>query len=362
METLTTDRTGFADLHDGAYAIGIDIGGTKMLGVAVDERGRIIASTRIPTERGRGGVVAGVGHAVRALGIALPGRRPRSVGIGVPGLVDPERGHVSLAVNVGLEECALRDLVEDAVGVATSVDNDVAVAALGEADADRTVRSLALVSIGTGLAVGHVVDGRASRGGSAAGEIGHLPVEPDGPLCGCGQRGCLVLYLSGSGIARMTGGAGAGAQELADRVSSGDESAAAVFDLVVERLVWAVQLLALTIDPDRILIGGGVAGLGTALMEPVLARMRRDAAASRFVASLRLDERRPGIRTRDRGRRRGAIGHAVLSDGSRPLTGAAECRRPARAVLTVAAVGRQSSGMYSTRNRRRVRERPLSSS
>ncbi|MEV7608556.1 ROK family protein [Microbacterium sp. NPDC089320] len=286
-------RVAFDDLRVDEVAIGIDVGGTKTLGVAVDRDGVVRASVRRPTIRGDLGVVDGIAAVVTEIADLLPGLRAVSVGVGVPGLVDPEAGVVVFAVNVALEDCPLGALVTARTGLPARVENDVALAAFGESSRDPDAHSLALISIGTGLAVGLVSDGEMTRGESAAaGEIGHLPIDPDGEPCGCGQRGCLELVLSGPGIDReWPEGEGGGPRRLVEMADAGDDRAVQVLEGFVERLAWAVQLLALTVDPDRILVGGGVAGLGDALVGPVRALLQARAEVSPFVRSLRLDQR-----------------------------------------------------------------------
>ncbi|MGH8954579.1 MAG: ROK family protein [Microbacterium sp.] len=283
----------FAGLADDEFAIGLDVGGTKTLGVAVGPDGRVLVSSIRATIAGESGVADGIAATVADLVDRVSDRRAASVGIGVPGIVDAAAGVVEVAVNVRLERSPLAALVRGLTGVPAAVENDVAVAALGEARLVPGAESLALISIGTGLAVGLVSHGSVTRGESAAaGEIGHLSVDPDGPWCGCGQRGCLELYLSGSGIARMwpEGGPHAAAG-LASAVARADPRAVEVLAEVVDRLAWAIQLLALTVDPQRVLVGGGVAGMGDALFNPLRSALDARSERSPFVSSLKLSER-----------------------------------------------------------------------
>ncbi|ROS77003.1 ROK family protein [Cellulomonas sp. PhB143] len=284
----------------GGCSVGLDVGGTKILGVLLAPDGRVVRTLRRPTVHGPDGVVAGVVEMVRAL-LEPDGTAPGAltgVGIGVPGLVDPVSGSVQHAVNLGIgdEPFPLAGRVAQALGVAgVRVDNDLNVAALGaahllpEADVD-----LAYLALGTGLAAGVVLNGTLRRGAAgAAGEIGHVPVDPAGPWCACGQRGCLETFASGSAIASRRpsrDGTPAPAQLLAD-ADAGDAGAVAVRDEFFDAVASAVQLLALTYDVERVVIGGGVAALGEPLLAGVRAALAERAGRSAFVASLGITDR-----------------------------------------------------------------------
>ncbi|MGB3911636.1 MAG: ROK family protein, partial [Pseudolysinimonas sp.] len=127
-----------------------------------------------------------------------------------------------------------------------------------------------------------------SRG--VAGEIGHIPVDPAGPLCPCGQRGCLELAASGSGLARSWAG-GESVRDLFTSAAGGDAEAVAVRDGLIEHVAAAVRLLVLTVDPDRVVIGGGLSSLGDELLGAVRAVLETWAAESGLLAMLDLSSR-----------------------------------------------------------------------
>ena len=188
------------------FAVGIDIGGTNTRATAFTAAGGVASVTQ-PTVVGDRGILD-TAHAVldKACRAAPPTTRLRAVGIGIPGVVSPQRGEVSHGVNVGIgpHPLALGPLLAARAGVRVHVENDVSAATIGAAHALGLGRDVALVSLGTGLAAGMVLDGVPRRGAvGSAGEIGHLPYRPDGLTCPCGQRGCLELYASGSALARM---------------------------------------------------------------------------------------------------------------------------------------------------------------
>ncbi|WP_088285555.1 ROK family protein [Kineosporia sp. A_224] len=305
--------------------LGLDIGGTKVLGVAVGPAGEVLADVRLASEPGPERVVAVAAEAVRALADALgtPLDTLAGIGVGVPGVVDARRGVLTHAVNLGVdgEGLALADRLRERTGLPVAVENDVNAAAVGAARVlglDGT--DLAYLSIGTGLAAGLVLGGRLHRGTrGGAGEIGHLPVDPLGPVCPCGQRGCLEALVSGSAIARawpvepeaLAPGEGP-SHALFRAAAAGDEKAGQVRDRVADHLAAAVQLLVLTVDVDVVVLGGGVAEVGERLRLAVASALSRRARASAFLASLDLPAR---VTTVPQGRPVAAVGAALLAPG-----------------------------------------------
>ena len=159
-------------------------------------------------------------------------------------------------------------------------------------------RDLVYLSIGTGLAAGLVLDGTLRRGATgAAGEIGHVPIDPLGAVCQCGQRGCLETVASGRALAEAWHPAGSlgrdepPAQALFAAASAGDQRAIEVRDRFAAGVADAVRTLCLTVDPATIVLGGGVAHLGAPLVAAVSDALRAQAASSPFLASLDLAAR-----------------------------------------------------------------------
>ena len=272
--------------------IGLDIGATKTLGVALGGDGSVVAEVLVPTEAGPEGVLRTaarvVGELARSVGPDAP------VGVGVPGVVDPVRGEVSHAVNLGIDgaSLALAGQLAMTVGRHVLVENDVNVAALGVA-AITGARELGYLGIGTGLAAGIVLDGRLRRGArGVAGEVGHISVDPDGVLCGCGQWGCLETVASGSALAAAwPTDDPARARSLHAAVVAGDPRAARVWRDFTDGLAQAVTLLALGLDPELIVLGGGVAEAGDPLLLAVVEALDLRAGGSAFLASLDLSRR-----------------------------------------------------------------------
>ena len=275
--------------------IGIDIGGTKTDAVALAEDGSVAAQHRLATGFGAAAVLASAEEAARALAVAagVDTSSFATIGVGIPGAVDRVTGRVTHAVNLGLEDLALGSELAARLGRPVRVENDVNAAALGawQALGGGDSDSMAYLNLGTGLAAGLVLGGRLWRGArGVAGEIGHIPVDPAGPVCPCGQRGCLELAASGSGLARAWGG-GDSVRALFEAAAGGEPEALAVRDRLVEHVAAAVRLLVLTVDPDRVVIGGGLSSLGDDLLGAVRAVLGGWAASSGFLAMLDLPDR-----------------------------------------------------------------------
>ncbi len=271
--------------------VGLDIGGTKTLGLVLDAEGAILAEVREPTEPGAQGIVRSAARVFEALRVATGQRLEGAVGVGIPGVVDVRQGAVKHAVNLGVsgDWLPLRTLLAERLGVPVVLENDVNVAALGAAALDDA-SDLVYLSIGTGLAAGLVLEGRLRRGDhGAAGEIGHVPVDPNGTVCQCGQRGCLETIVSGSALAAAWPSVDVPpAQALFAAAQSGDPAAIAARDRFSAGAASAIRLLSLTVDPASIVLGGGVSQLGEPLRAAVAQALLEQAASSPFLASLDL--------------------------------------------------------------------------
>ncbi len=283
--------------------VGIDIGGTKTDAVALDSAGEVIERLRVPTGFGAEAVLESTVAAVQKLADRL-GREPRefdSIGVGIPGAVDSLSGHVSHAVNLGLSGLDLGAELGARLGLLVRVENDVNAAALGAfhllgptplTDSAQS-HSMAYLNLGTGLAAGLVLNGQVWRGSrGTAGEIGHIPVDPNGPLCPCGQRGCLEMVASGSAVARQwPTDHPRPVQALFEAADAGEPRAIEVRARLADNVASAVRLLVLTVDVDTVVIGGGLSSLGVPLLAGIRATLDSWAAVSPFIASLALSRR-----------------------------------------------------------------------
>ncbi|MFD6165328.1 MULTISPECIES: ROK family protein [Oerskovia] len=284
----------------GGHSVGLDVGGTKVLGVLLGPDGAIEGSVKLPTVRGPQGVVSSAAQAVRSLTDAA-GLAPAALaglGLGVPGLVDPQSGSVMHAVNLGIEGEPFglaRELSALFGGIPVDVDNDLNVAALGASHAmGPEGQDLAFLALGTGLAAGIVLGGELRRGVSgAAGEIGHIPINPEGPLCACGQRGCVETYASGTALsARWPSRFGRPAPaELFEAAAAGDSEALRIRDEFAAAVASAIRILELTVDVRHVVLGGGVTGLGQPLLDVVRSALVAQSSTSPFLSSLELEKR-----------------------------------------------------------------------
>ncbi|TYP83659.1 ROK family protein [Blastococcus xanthinilyticus] len=314
---MTGERNG-----SGACSVGLDIGGTKVLGVLLDEAGAVRHSVRAATRPGVAGVVASAEQVVRQLcaGAGLVPQDLAGVGAGVPGLVDPGTGRLSYAVNLGIHERAvdLAPLLSARLdGVPVVLENDLNVAAVGAARLLGLRGDLAFLALGTGVAAGLLLGGELRRGRhGAAGEIGHIPYDPSGPRCPCGQQGCLELYASGAALdlAWPARNGRPAAADLFAAAADGDRRAVAVRDRFADAVAAAVRLLVLTCDVEHVVLGGGVADVGPPLLEAVVARAREQAARSAFLQSLAVPER---VQLAPRGVPVAPVGAALCVRGSR---------------------------------------------
>lgn len=274
-----------------SITIGIDIGGSSVEAVARSIDGAEILGRHQSRSAMEGGsnVVAAAVDAVEALGVdGVVG-----VGIGVPGHVDRGSGEVRLAVNLGIgsEGFGLADAVAAELGLPVTIENDVRAAVLGAREslrlAGQLVDNLALVSIGTGISAGVIADGTLVRGATGmAGEIGHVVVHEDGPMCPCGQRGCLETMSAGPAIGRAwpKGESGVAATALFAAVDAGDAAARKVADRVTAHLATALVWLAATYDPDLIVLAGGVPSSGAVFLDVIREQITHRAAGSELAA------------------------------------------------------------------------------
>lgn len=299
--------------------VGIDIGGTKTDAVAIAADGSVAHELRLATGFGDDAVlataVAAVEGLARAAGVGTDDFA--SIGIGIPGAVDVASGRVEHAVNLGLSGLDLGAVVSERLGRSVRVENDVNAAALGAFSllGRTSTQSMAYLNLGTGLAAGLVLGGRLWRGSrGVAGEIGHIPVDPAGPLCPCGQRGCLELMASGSAVARQwPTDEPKPVRALFAAADAGDPLAIEVRARLVDNVAAAVRLLVLTVDVDDVVIGGGLSSLGDVLLAEVRAVLRRWAADSEFLSSLQLADR---VALVPHGSNAAAIGAALVGEAA----------------------------------------------
>lgn len=262
--------------------LGIDIGGTKIAGGLVDAaEGRVLLAERVPTRAEEGGaaVLARALALARALreGAAARGlAAPVAVGVGAGGQIDPETGLVVSATDVlpGWAGTPLRAAFAEALALPVAVDNDVNALAVGEGrfGAGKGYGNLVFLALGTGVGGAILVGGRLHHGAhGAGGEVGHLVLVPDGLPCTCGGRGCLEQYASGPALRRTFRALGGGDEDadLAEQARRDpDGPAARAIAGLGEWLGLGLASLVNVLDPDRVIVGGGLAALGDLLLDP----------------------------------------------------------------------------------------------
>ncbi|MCU1424337.1 MAG: sugar kinase [Microbacteriaceae bacterium] len=277
--------------------VGVDIGATKTEAVVVNDEGEVTQRLRIPSGYGTGAVVetacVAISRLTDAAGVGVGD--VATIGVGIPGRVDPASGTVSHAINLGIERLELGELLGERLDRPVRVENDVNAAALGAFHllARPPTSSLGYLNLGTGLAAGLVLRGELWRGArGAAGEIGHVLVDPAGPVDLDGQPGGLEVVASGSGIARQWGrGDGTVVGAVLDAADRGDADALEIRRRLFDGVAGAVRILVLTVDVDLVVIGGGISVLADRIMPGVEAVFADWSAQSTFIASLGLADR-----------------------------------------------------------------------
>jgi predicted NBD/HSP70 family sugar kinase len=267
--------------------VGIDIGGTKIEAVAIDEDLHVLATFRGPVRSGPKGVTAGAIEAVAEVSRRAKGR-VESIGIGVPGAI--RRGVVHHARNLSIESFDLGSAVSEATDACVRVSNDVNAAALGAwALRGSASTSFAYLNLGTGLAAGLVLDGRVWEGARGlAGEIGYVSVDPHGPTNVDGLAGTLEGYASGSGVVGQWGVEGATAVDVFRAAEAGDDHAVAIREGVYFGAASAVRVLALAFGTDTIVLGGGLTRLGRSLRDGMVRHFDAWSETSPLIAALDL--------------------------------------------------------------------------
>ncbi|MFB5190536.1 ROK family protein [Alicyclobacillus fastidiosus] len=272
-------------------ALGIDVGGTNVKVAFVEQDGTVLAQGSVPTdpERGPERFATEVAEYAKALAAdhRLSWENVFGAGVGLAGFMDVEKGWIEESVNLHWYDVPMGELLEKALGKPVRMDNDANVAALGEVwlGAGRSARTALCVTLGTGVGGGIVIDGRIHRGVSTmAGEIGHIQVKNDGELCNCGHRGCLETLSSATALVRHAKEAGLDGQsgdltakEVFDLADAGNEVAKSVVADMIRWLALGISVGANLLNPDVIVIAGGVVNAGDSLIEPLRAAFQEEA-------------------------------------------------------------------------------------
>ncbi len=288
MSEPASRRSGAASRRPGpeergeAAVVAVDVGGTSMKGAVVDGAGRLLwADSRDTAHPGPDAAVAGILDYAADLAkqaAEATGRPPVAAGLAVPGVVDS--GLARYATNLGWHDVPLRDLAAASLGIPVVLGHDVRTGALAEArfGAARGVDDFLYLPIGTGIAGALFLRGEPYPGATArGGELGHAPVRPDGEVCACGQRGCLEAYASAAAVARRYaargGTPGLSTPDIVALAAAGDPVAAAVWGEAVGALATALASYTMVLDPVLVVVGGGLADAGDALLGPLRGRL-----------------------------------------------------------------------------------------
>lgn len=264
--------------------LAFDLGGTDIKVARVSADGSVHGFAKVPSRasEGEAALFEAIAHAARTTG---EGASTAAAGFGSPGVIHPVSGIiVDRTPNVNLPpDFPLRDRLEQVLARPVAVDNDANMAALAEhtAGAGRGARVSLTVTVGTGVGCGIVVDGRVFTGAiGGAGEIGHMPLGSTGPACGCGVEGCAEPMASGSGLIARAREAGLDVRNAREVFESSDPRAAQAIERMVDHLARMLSAATQLLNPDVIVLGGGVAQAGERLFAPLEARCARYMLAS----------------------------------------------------------------------------------
>lgn len=317
-----------------ALRLGIDLGGTKILAAVVDAQGKVLGEAKKSThpERGQDAVIDRIVKTAKEA-MAAAGVDSSTVavaGIGAPGPVDTASGVVYRPPNLeGWDEVPLGNLLSKGLDMPVFVDNDVNLGTLAEQvlGAGQGAQDLVAIFVGTGVGGGIIIDGKLQRGfRGAAGEIGHIIVDPDGPLCGCGRRGCLEAFASRTAIERDVRAAMAGGRPsivgellaaadrnrltsgvIAEALSRQDALMVEVITQVQRYLGIAVANVVNLLDPQVVVFGGGVVeALGEQFIAPI-----RKVARPLFLQQMKADQVR--IVAATLGDHAGVLGASIMA-------------------------------------------------
>jgi len=299
-----------------SYVAVVDVGGTTLKGALADRTGALFLRDRRDTSPHQGpeAVLEGILCLIEDL-VAEGTRRhgPRAlagIGAAIPGPVDEDLGVVLDAPNLGWRDVPLREMAVERTGLQVFITHDVRAAATGEAalGSGRDAGDHLFVAMGTGIGAAVVLSGSPYSGTHAtAGEMGHMTIDPEGPECGCGARGHLEAYASAGGLQRRyadaTGGDAIETEVLVARAVAGDQPARRIWDQAIGALATAVANAIVLLDPERVVIGGGLAAAGERLFAPLTERVRERLPFGRI----------PAITPAELGAEAGVRGMAVLT-------------------------------------------------
>lgn len=268
------------------YSIGVDLGGTKILTGLVNDTGVIERTVEVPTGASEGpdAVIERIVRSVQEVKGAVPNEHLYGIGIGAPGPLNPKDGVVLSPPNLpGWDNIPLRDRVGQRFGLPCFLENDANAAALAEHrfGAGQGTTDMIYITVSTGIGAGLILDGKLYHGsGGFAGEVGHIVVDTNGPVCTCGNTGCLEAVSSGTAIAREASivfGRQCTAKEVAELAEQGNQDAITILDRAFAYLGAGIVSLVNLFNPSKIVIGGGVSHTGDAMFRQLSAAVQEKA-------------------------------------------------------------------------------------
>lgn len=294
LESIANDFTAKGEDFMAKMIVGVDLGGTSIKLALLTNNGEFIDKWEVPTDKSDSGK-----HIPKTITIAIEEKLKQmdktkediaGIGIGAPGSVRLEDGLIFAAVNLGWVNFPLKEILEKESGIPVIVDNDANIAAVGEMwkGAGNGAKDVVMVTLGTGVGGGVIVNGDVAHGISgSAGEIGHITVQlENGVLCNCGKRGCLETISSATGIARIaneklqnttketvlkevSNDSPITAKDVFEAYATGDEVAEEIVNHVMRYLALVLAGVGNTLNPENIIIGGGVSNAGELLLKPL---------------------------------------------------------------------------------------------
>ena len=280
------------------YYVGIDLGGTFIKGGIVEESGNILLQDKVPTESEKGAekVAENIANLAKTLmeKTGLTTQDICGLGMGVPGMIDSKAGNVIYSNNLNWKDFRIGETVERLTGLPVKIANDANVAALGEVKfgAAKGYNDVIMLTLGTGVGGGIVVDGKLVEGNKSAGaELGHMVIVADGEQCTCGRKGCLEAYASATALIRSTkramqahkdskmweiGSLDEVTGKTAFDYKDSDIYAKAVVEDYLQALACGITNFANIFRPETVLLGGGVCAQGDALVIPLQALVDKD--------------------------------------------------------------------------------------
>jgi glucokinase len=284
--------------------IGLDVGGTKIAGIVVDQNLYVRSRIQVPMNAASADdTLASIITSIHRL-LEAAGSGPEeilAIGLGIPGKV--QAGTVSFAVNLRLESCPLSEILEGVFHAPVILENDVRAAAVGvyqRCQEKKRVKNLTYLSVGTGISAGVILNGQLYRGSNGmAGEVGHIVVDPEGRLCNCGLVGCLETVAAGPAIVRQAVEAlqtdtdsllrsypTLTAENVFQAAQAGDRTAGRILQRMGSYLARAIYALLMSYDVDLVVLGGGVASAGEAFLIPIQKELSRLSQPSNLAQSM----------------------------------------------------------------------------